>query len=204
MRHSIKFKFFAASCAIAVAFIGIFSALNLTLYDDYYLWQREKSLDRIYDTVCDAYQDGGAAFADAIARAEDTEGVRLSIVAQDGTVTYDSVVREQFMGADGTSESLFYGLSHRGGSAAQCGFGAGRKAGFGVCQRILEAAGRRVPVSGRQARKRWGLYGRTDSLHLFGAEYQLQYGISVDFGWNYTGFLHDSRFFDFAPLYPVP
>lgn len=111
MRHSIKFKFFAASCAIAVAFIGIFSALNLTLYDDYYLWQREKSLDRIYDTVCDAYQDGGAAFADAIARAEDTEGVRLSIVAQDGTVTYDSVVREQFMGADGTSESLFYGLS---------------------------------------------------------------------------------------------
>jgi two-component system sensor histidine kinase VanS len=111
VRHSIKFKFFAASCAIAVAFIGIFSALNLTLYDDYYLWQREKSLDRIYDTVCDAYQDGGAAFADAIARAEDTEGVRLSIVAQDGTVTYDSVVREQFMGADGTSESLFYGLS---------------------------------------------------------------------------------------------
>ena len=111
MRHSIKFKFFAASCAIAVAFIGIFSALNLTLYDDYYLWQREKSLDRIYDTVCDAYLDGGAAFADAIARAEDTEGVRLSIVAQDGTVTYDSVVREQFMGADGTSESLFYGLS---------------------------------------------------------------------------------------------
>lgn len=111
MRHSIKFKFFAASCAIAVAFIGIFSALNLTLYDNYYLWQREKSLDRIYDTVCDAYQDGGAAFADAIARAEDTEGVRLSIVAQDGTVTYDSVVREQFMGADGTSESLFYGLS---------------------------------------------------------------------------------------------
>ena len=83
MRHSIKFKFFAASCAIAVAFVGILTALNLTLYDNYYLWQREKSLDRIYDTVRRAYAEDGSGLAAAIVSAEDTEGVRLSIVTQD-------------------------------------------------------------------------------------------------------------------------
>ena len=111
MRHSIKFKFFAASCAIAVAFIGILSALNLTLYDNYYLWQREKSLDRIYNTVRTAYTDSGSGLAGAIVSAEDTQGVRLSIVAQDGKVTYDSVVREQLTSLDGTTQNLFYGLS---------------------------------------------------------------------------------------------
>ncbi|MBS5702737.1 MAG: HAMP domain-containing protein [Butyricicoccus pullicaecorum] len=111
MRHSIKFKFFAASCAIAVAFVGILTALNLTLYDNYYLWQREKSLDRIYDTVRRAYAEDGSGLAAAIVSAEDTEGVRLSIVTQDGTVTYDSVVREQLAGMDGASQNLFYGLS---------------------------------------------------------------------------------------------
>lgn len=111
MRHSIKFKFFAASCAIAVAFVGILTALNLTLYDNYYLWQREKSLDRIYDTVRRAYAEDGSGLAAAIVSAEDTEGVRLSIVTQEGTVTYDSVVREQLAGMDGASQNLFYGLS---------------------------------------------------------------------------------------------
>ena len=31
MRHSIKFKFFAAICAIAIAFVGVLTLLNVTL-----------------------------------------------------------------------------------------------------------------------------------------------------------------------------
>lgn len=111
MRHSIKLKFFAAICAIAVAFVGILAALNLTLYDNYYLWQRERALSDIYQTVCSAYEESGDTLVAAIMNAEDTEGVRLSIVGRDGTVSYDSVVREQFSGVTSASESLFYGLS---------------------------------------------------------------------------------------------
>lgn len=111
MRHSIRMKFFAASCAIAVAFVGILAVLNVTLYDNYYLWQRERALGRIYDTVYAAYHSNDGTLAEAIVNAEDTEGVRLSIVGRDGAVSYDSVVREQFKDIDGASQSLFYGLS---------------------------------------------------------------------------------------------
>ena len=111
MRHSIKFKFFAASCAIAVAFIGILSVLNLTLYDKYYLWQGEKSLGRIYDTVYNAYEEGGSELAGAIVSAEDTQGVRLSIVSEDGSVTYDSILRERLTSMNSINQNLFYGIS---------------------------------------------------------------------------------------------
>lgn len=112
MLHSIKFKFFAASCAIAVAFVGILSALNLTLYDNYYLWQRQRALRGIYQTVHTAYTSGSSEdLVTSILHWEDTEGVRLSIVGRSGMVRYDSVVREQLTGTNGASESLFYGLS---------------------------------------------------------------------------------------------
>ncbi|MGM9611879.1 MAG: sensor histidine kinase [Butyricicoccus sp.] len=111
MRHSIKFKFFAASCAIAVAFIGILSVLNLTLYDRYYLWQGEKTLGRIYDTVYAAYEEGGSELAGAIVSAEDTQGVRLSIVSEDGSVTYDSTLRERLTSMNNNNQNLFYGIS---------------------------------------------------------------------------------------------
>ena len=111
MRHSIKFKFFAASCAIAVAFVGILSALNLTLYSNYYLWQRERSLHEIYGNLCTAAQAGGDTLMSMILHSEETEGVRLSIVSPDGKVSYDSVVREQLSGTSGASEGIFYGLS---------------------------------------------------------------------------------------------
>ena len=112
MLHSIKFKFFAASCAIALAFIGILSTLNLTLYDSYYLWQRQRALRTIYQTVQTTYAGGNSeALTRAILYAEDTEGVRLSIVGSGGTVHYDSVVREQLAGTTESPDSLFYGLS---------------------------------------------------------------------------------------------
>lgn len=112
MFHSIRFKFFAASCAIAVAFVGILSVLNLTLYDHYYLWQRQRALRSIAETVHMAYSGSSSeALTQAILYAEDTEGVRLSIVGGDGAVRYDSVMREQLTGSSGLSGSLFHGLS---------------------------------------------------------------------------------------------
>lgn len=111
MRHSIKFKFFAAICAIAVAFVGILSLLNLTLYDDYYLFQRERALQDIYEDVRRADQEGSSALLSQVIRSEDSEGVRMTIVKSDGTVSYDSILREQLSGLDSSQESLLYSLS---------------------------------------------------------------------------------------------
>lgn len=111
MRHSIKFKFFAAICAIAVAFVGILTILNLTLYDDYYLWQRERSLRDTYEDLSRAAEQDADALLDQVIASEDTEGVRLTIVGSDGTVSYDSILREQMTGMSSPEESLFYGLS---------------------------------------------------------------------------------------------
>ena len=111
MRHSIKFKFFAAICAIAIAFVGVLTLLNVTLYDDYYLWQRERALQDTYEDILHASDEGNDALLNQIIQSEDTEGVRLTLVGSDGTVSYDSVLREQLTGIDSSQETLFYGLS---------------------------------------------------------------------------------------------
>ena len=59
---SIKIKFFAAICAIAIAFVGILSVISLSFYDNYYLWQREKSLTDVYIELCKANKMGDEQF----------------------------------------------------------------------------------------------------------------------------------------------
>ncbi len=109
--HSIKFKFFAAICAIAVAFVGILSFLNVTLYDNYYLWQRERSLQDTYEGILQANQQGNDALITQLMLSEDIEGVRLTLVQNDGAVLYDSVLREQLTGSVSSEDGLFDGLS---------------------------------------------------------------------------------------------
>lgn len=111
MRHSIKFKFFAGVCAITVAFVGILAALNVTFYGNYYLWQRERSLSDIYATVKGADYNDFDSILNTVVHIEDTQGVRLTLVAGDGTVRYDSTLREQLSGGETTRENLFFGLS---------------------------------------------------------------------------------------------
>lgn len=154
-----------------MAFVGILTALNLTLYDNYYLWQREKSLDRIYDTVRRAYAEDGSGLAAAIVSAEDTEGVRLSIVTQEGTVTYDSVVREQLAGMDGASQNLFYGLSIAEAALRAVDLGQVEKQGSACCERVLPKAERGIFVPGRPARRWRRLSGRAHPVHVYGAEF---------------------------------
>lgn len=107
---SIKIKFFAAICAIAVAFVGILSLISVTFYDNYYLWQREGSLKTIYNELCSANKKGTSQFISEIIYNEDTEGVRVSVISRNGTVMYDSTMNEQLTGNEKTGETLFYGL----------------------------------------------------------------------------------------------
>ena len=107
---SIKIKFFAAICAIAIAFVGILSIISLTFYDNYYLWQREKALTDVYIQLCSANNKGDEEFINEIIYSEDTEGVRVSVISKNGTVIYDSTMNEQLTGIEKTGETLFYGL----------------------------------------------------------------------------------------------
>lgn len=107
---SIKIKFFAAICAIAIAFVGILSVISLSFYDNYYLWQREKSLTDVYIELCKANKQGDEQFINEIIYNEDTEGVRVSVISKSGTVIYDSTMNEQLTGIQKTGETLFYGL----------------------------------------------------------------------------------------------
>lgn len=116
MKISIKLKFFAAICAVAVAFTGILTVLNLFFYDDYYLMQRQKSLTKFYNEFNHSYAGDLNSIADLLDHSENTDGVRLSIVSSDGTVIYDTVMREQLADSNALFSSsgrndLFYGLS---------------------------------------------------------------------------------------------
>lgn len=108
---SIKFKFFAAICAIAVAFVGILSILSLSFYDNYYLWQRERALNQIYKELCRANENGYDQLINEIIYNEDTEGVRVSVISRKGAVIYDSIMHEQLLGIDKSGERLFYGIT---------------------------------------------------------------------------------------------
>ncbi len=110
MYHSIRFKFFAAIGAIAVIFIGILTALNVTLYDNYYLWQRERTLKELYRDMCTVYVEGGENLAATVLNSEDVLGIRLAIISH-RKVIYDSVVREQPSSIIAASENIYNGLS---------------------------------------------------------------------------------------------
>ena len=110
MYHSIRFKFFAAIGAIAVIFIGILTALNVTLYDNYYLWQRERTLKELYRDMCTVYAEGGENLAATVLNSEDVLGIRLAIISH-RKVIYDSVVREQPSSIIAASENIYNGLS---------------------------------------------------------------------------------------------
>lgn len=116
MKVSVKVKFFAAICAIALAFIGILMVLNLFFYDDYYLSQRQRSLTDFYQQMDVAYSGDITDVAALLDRSENADGVRLAIVASNGTVIYDTIMREQLadtnqLFSNAGRENLFYGLS---------------------------------------------------------------------------------------------
>lgn len=94
MKHSVRFKLFAIIVAIAVAFIGILTVLNLCFYDDYSLHERRRALTYIYEEI-DADYDGAAdTIADRLEQLENSTGVRISILSAGGVIRYDSIFRE--------------------------------------------------------------------------------------------------------------
>lgn len=93
--HSIKFKFFAAIAAVAVVFIAMISVLNVFFYDDYYLAERERSLRGIFGGIASAYTGEVTPLLDALIQAENSDGVRLSILSDEGAVKYDSTFSSQ-------------------------------------------------------------------------------------------------------------
>lgn len=116
MNRSIKLKFFAAICAIALAFIGILMVLNLFFYDDYYLSQRQRSLTDFYQQLSATYSGDINEVAELLDRSENTDGVRLSIITRDGMVVYDTTMRERLSDTAALfsytgRDDVFYGLS---------------------------------------------------------------------------------------------
>ena len=95
MKHSIKFKLFGAICAIAIAFVGILTVLNVFFYDDYYLFERRGTLVDIYRDVNKRYDGDIEAIEAELEQLENTTGVRLSLISQASGVKYDSIFREQ-------------------------------------------------------------------------------------------------------------
>lgn len=95
VRHSIKFKLFAVISAIALAFVGILTALNVFFYDDYYTYERRGALADLYRSVNRSYDGTVADISDSLEQLENTTGVRVSIVSSTGIIQYDSIFREQ-------------------------------------------------------------------------------------------------------------
>lgn len=94
MSHSIKIKLFAVICAIALAFVGILTVLNVFFYDDYYFYERRKALADIYNDVNKQYSGEVSEISAKLEQMENTTGVRLAILSPDGEIKYDSIYRE--------------------------------------------------------------------------------------------------------------
>lgn len=94
MKVSIRMKFFAAICATSFVFVSVLAALNIFFYDDYYLFERQKELAGIYQTVNKLYSGDVNVIADDLIELENNSGIRLSIVSADLKSLYDSTLAE--------------------------------------------------------------------------------------------------------------
>ena len=94
MRHSIKLKFFAAFTAVALVFIALISVLNLFFYDDYYMMERRRDLRGLYQEAAADYSGTVDSIYSRLLAAEEAQGVRLTVLAANGTVLYDTTLRQ--------------------------------------------------------------------------------------------------------------
>ncbi|MBR3866584.1 MAG: HAMP domain-containing protein, partial [Butyricicoccus sp.] len=94
MRHSIKLKFFAAFTAVALVFIALISVLNLFFYDDYYMMERRRDLRGLYQEAAADYNGTVDSIYSRLLAAEEAQGVRLTVLAANGTVLYDTTLRQ--------------------------------------------------------------------------------------------------------------
>lgn len=94
MRHSIKLKFFAAVAAVAVVFIALISVLNLFFYDDYYMLERRRDLRGLYQDAAADYAGTVDSIYPRLLAAEEAQGVRLTVLSANGTVLYDTTLRQ--------------------------------------------------------------------------------------------------------------
>lgn len=94
MRRSIKFRLFAIISAIALAFVGILTILNLFFYNDYYIFDRKRELVEIYHELNDSYSGMVEEITDRLEQLENSTGVRITIAASQNVVKYDSIFRE--------------------------------------------------------------------------------------------------------------
>ena len=114
MRHSIKTKFFVAIAAVAVVFIALISVLNLFFYDDYYMAERRGELKKLYQDAAAAYDGTVDSIYARLLAAEDSEGVRLTLATADGTVIYDTTLRQLSTGLNAdTAYTYFEGANAR-------------------------------------------------------------------------------------------
>lgn len=89
---SIRIRLFAATCAITLAFIAIISVLNLTLYDDYYLYTRKETLSSFVTNLNDTYNNKISSVRDEINQMEIETGLRMSIFTESGGLVYDTML----------------------------------------------------------------------------------------------------------------
>ena len=102
MRHSIKLKFFAAFTAVAVVFITLISVLNLFFYDDYYMLERRRDLRGLYQSAAAEYAGTVDSIYPRLLAAEEAQGVRLTVLSANGTVLYDTTLRQLTTGINAT------------------------------------------------------------------------------------------------------
>lgn len=108
MRHSIKLKFFAAFTAVALVFIALISVLNLFFYDDYYMLERRRDLRGLYQEAAADYNGTVDSIYSRLLAAEEAQGIRLTVLAANGTVLYDTTLRQ--VGAELNATMLYPGF----------------------------------------------------------------------------------------------
>lgn len=114
---SIKIKLFAVICAIAVAFVGVLTVLNLFFYKDYYLLERRHALINIYKSVNSSYAGMSSDVSSMLEQMENTSAARFSILDADGQVQYDSFYREHHILNSALTNDTTTGESTVGGAS---------------------------------------------------------------------------------------